>query len=55
MTKNRLICCRCLMADGQRCELLVLASGTCAALCNLLDAYGEQIRRISASVVGLQA
>lgn len=52
--QNRLIRCRCTLADGQRCEMWVLATGTCAAMCELLAARGD-IRHISARVATLEA
>lgn len=46
---HRLIRCRCVLADGSRCELLVIATGCCAALCELLGSNFE-FRRISATL-----
>lgn len=44
---TRLIRCRCLLADGSRCELFVIATGCAAAVCELLDS-GLEFRGISA-------
>ena len=46
---HRLIRCRCVLADGSRCELLVIATGCCAAVCELLGSQLE-FRRISATL-----
>lgn len=48
---TRLIRCRCTFPDGSRCELFVISTGCCAAVCQLLDT-GVAFRRISACLVG---
>jgi hypothetical protein len=45
---HRLIQCRCLLDNGQRLELFVISAGCCAAVCELMDAIGSQLRRVSA-------
>ncbi len=45
---TRLIRCRCVLEGGQRVELLVVATGAFAAACELLDALGPRLLRISA-------
>lgn len=49
---HRLIRCRCLLDNGQRLEIFVVSTGCCAAVCELMDAIGEQLRRVSASMCG---
>lgn len=44
---TRLIRCRCFFADGSRCELFVISTGCCAAVCELIDS-GLEFRGISA-------
>lgn len=46
-THTHLIRCRCTFPDGSRCEMFVISTGCCAAVCQLLDT-GVAFRRISA-------